>query len=381
MAWNFLQVVEHGAHSDQLYPVPEGRGVGVELTPEDTSVVVHPIVGLKVIRQSENGPWLPTLNVLRTKGKVLISDRRVAVTFEKFVPKDLSSFRPIDLVQPDGTHAKRPKRMLVGHVLLGQVRRVGVRNANLGKGVKDAPNDGHGSLILAAVDGTDSFEGRASFSDDMVAIEIIVAAGVDPVAVANDVLARVVNSRRQSPLFDIDQPTRGAYADMVRDGFSPPPGEVETHEFVPSTPVRPDRQVVIAHHLTPPTDTSPVPTMQPTPSVPMPSVPMTSLPAPTLAQPTLPAPNEPSPTQPSPTQPTPAPSDVPVASPGDRDVMAPPPAAPALPDPLVPAPPPPGSSAEWRPDPFSRFELRYWDGFGWTEHVHGNGRQTTDPPR
>lgn len=36
------------------------------------------------------------------------------------------------------------------------------------------------------------------------------------------------------------------------------------------------------------------------------------------------------------------------------------------------------SSAEWHPDPFGRYELRYWDGSAWTEHVSTQGRQATD---
>lgn len=35
--------------------------------------------------------------------------------------------------------------------------------------------------------------------------------------------------------------------------------------------------------------------------------------------------------------------------------------------------------ANWYPDPTGRFEVRYWDGAQWTEHVHANGIQTTDP--
>ncbi|MEJ7724290.1 MAG: DUF2510 domain-containing protein, partial [Ilumatobacteraceae bacterium] len=37
---------------------------------------------------------------------------------------------------------------------------------------------------------------------------------------------------------------------------------------------------------------------------------------------------------------------------------------------------PPG----WYADPSSRFELRYWDGSAWTEHVSRSGQQYTDPP-
>lgn len=34
----------------------------------------------------------------------------------------------------------------------------------------------------------------------------------------------------------------------------------------------------------------------------------------------------------------------------------------------------------WYHDPSGRFELRYWDGSGWTEHVARGGQQFTDPP-
>ena len=36
--------------------------------------------------------------------------------------------------------------------------------------------------------------------------------------------------------------------------------------------------------------------------------------------------------------------------------------------------------AAWYPDPSGRFELRYWNGSAWTEHVSRNGQQFTDPP-
>ena len=36
--------------------------------------------------------------------------------------------------------------------------------------------------------------------------------------------------------------------------------------------------------------------------------------------------------------------------------------------------------AGWYSDPSSRFELRYWDGNQWTEHVSHAGQQYTDPP-
>jgi len=39
-----------------------------------------------------------------------------------------------------------------------------------------------------------------------------------------------------------------------------------------------------------------------------------------------------------------------------------------------------GAPAAWYPDPSKRFELRYWDGAEWTEHVARGGQQFTDQP-
>lgn len=40
----------------------------------------------------------------------------------------------------------------------------------------------------------------------------------------------------------------------------------------------------------------------------------------------------------------------------------------------------PAVPAAWYADPSSRFELRYWNGSEWTEHVARSGQQFTDPP-
>jgi Protein of unknown function (DUF2510) len=40
----------------------------------------------------------------------------------------------------------------------------------------------------------------------------------------------------------------------------------------------------------------------------------------------------------------------------------------------------PATPAGWYPDPSGRFEMRYWDGATWTEHVARGGQQFTDPP-
>jgi hypothetical protein len=65
---------------------------------------------------------------------------------------------------------------------------------------------------------------------------------------------------------------------------------------------------------------------------------------------------------------------------------APPPPTPAAqPEPTpvaaaVAAPATPAVPANWYADPSGRFELRYWDGNAWTEHVSRAGQQYTDPP-
>ncbi|HEX6659403.1 MAG TPA: DUF2510 domain-containing protein, partial [Ilumatobacter sp.] len=40
----------------------------------------------------------------------------------------------------------------------------------------------------------------------------------------------------------------------------------------------------------------------------------------------------------------------------------------------------PAVPAGWYADPALRYELRYWDGSAWTEHVSRAGQQYTDPP-
>jgi len=46
----------------------------------------------------------------------------------------------------------------------------------------------------------------------------------------------------------------------------------------------------------------------------------------------------------------------------------------------VPQPAPQGTApAGWMPDPRGRFELRYWDGRQWTDHVSTQGQQSVDP--
>ncbi|MCX6520663.1 MAG: DUF2510 domain-containing protein [Actinobacteria bacterium] len=59
-------------------------------------------------------------------------------------------------------------------------------------------------------------------------------------------------------------------------------------------------------------------------------------------------------------------------TPAATTAYTPAPAAAAAATPAVPA--------GWYADPAGRFELRYWDGGTWTEHVSRAGQQYTDPP-
>jgi len=65
-------------------------------------------------------------------------------------------------------------------------------------------------------------------------------------------------------------------------------------------------------------------------------------------------------------EPTPVPEREPVAA-----------AAPAAPAAAASVPTTP---AGWYPDPSGRYEMRYWDGDKWTEHVSRQGQTYTDPP-
>ncbi|MFM9082774.1 MAG: DUF2510 domain-containing protein, partial [Actinomycetota bacterium] len=41
----------------------------------------------------------------------------------------------------------------------------------------------------------------------------------------------------------------------------------------------------------------------------------------------------------------------------------------------------PNVPANWYKDPSGRFEMRYWNGTQWTEHVATAGKQSIDPPK
>ena len=41
----------------------------------------------------------------------------------------------------------------------------------------------------------------------------------------------------------------------------------------------------------------------------------------------------------------------------------------------------PSVPANWYKDPSGRFEMRYWNGSQWTEHVATAGKQSIDPPK
>lgn len=75
-------------------------------------------------------------------------------------------------------------------------------------------------------------------------------------------------------------------------------------------------------------------------------------------------------------EPSPEPAPEPVAAAAVAEqTFEPQPAAVSAPAPVTPTVP-----AGWYADPAGRYELRYWDGSQWTEHVARGGAQYTDPP-
>ena len=92
-------------------------------------------------------------------------------------------------------------------------------------------------------------------------------------------------------------------------------------------------------------------------------------------------------------EPAPVYAPAPVAAEPAGWAVAPEPAAPApmveaapaavytpAPAPVAAAAPAAAVPAGWYADPAGRFELRYWDGGTWSEHVSRAGQQFTDPP-
>ncbi|MGZ4700711.1 MAG: DUF2510 domain-containing protein [Ilumatobacteraceae bacterium] len=79
---------------------------------------------------------------------------------------------------------------------------------------------------------------------------------------------------------------------------------------------------------------------------------------------------------PEPASPTPEPAASAEPTPTPAPAATPAAAAPAAAAPT----PTPARPAGWYADPAGRFELRYWDGGTWTEHVSRAGQQFTDPP-
>ncbi|MGD9997231.1 MAG: DUF2510 domain-containing protein [Ilumatobacteraceae bacterium] len=82
---------------------------------------------------------------------------------------------------------------------------------------------------------------------------------------------------------------------------------------------------------------------------------------------------------PEPASPSPA-SSAPAAEPATTSYSPSPAATTYSPAPAAAPAATPSVPAGWYADPAGRFELRYWDGSTWTEHVSRAGQQYTDPP-
>jgi hypothetical protein len=75
----------------------------------------------------------------------------------------------------------------------------------------------------------------------------------------------------------------------------------------------------------------------------------------------------------------PSPDNAPIDAAPAAEAAAPAAAAAAA-QPQAPPATVPSTPSGWYPDPSGRYEMRYWDGEKWTEHVSRQGQTFTDPP-
>lgn len=207
----------------------------------------------------------------------------------------------------------------------------------------------------------------------MQEFESISASSYDPSALATKLTAKAADGWSVVAIV----PTGGdvtAFVSRETTGADESAKPTETSEPAMATTEEEASSLVVPAEAEPATEPEPEPKPEPeavsepsgwaiAPEPATPSTPSTPSPEPTETQPAVTvqpgASYQPAPTpsyEPAPAAASPAPAATPEPA-----------AAPAVP-------------AGWYADPAGRFELRYWDGSTWTEHVSRSGQQFTDPP-
>jgi hypothetical protein len=216
----------------------------------------------------------------------------------------------------------------------------------------------------------------------MQEFESISASSYDPSALATKLTAKAADGWSVVAIV----PTGGdvtAFVTREKSGDGESPMTTETSEPATEEPEEASSLVVPAP-AEPAADSNPEPTPDTQPDAvsepsgwaiaPEPPTPSTPTPEPASSQPALTV-------QPGASyQPAATPSYEPAATPTPEAATPTPSATTPAPAAATPAPTAPAVPAGWYADPAGRFELRYWDGSTWTEHVSRSGQQFTDPP-
>ncbi len=346
MTWNFITVAEHGADSDGMYPIPTGKGVGIEQVPGDGNPVTFDVFELTISRRVGDA-WEQVYLSRGNPGQLIFTDKRVVITFKK-VPKSRSMFVPIAAVQAVAGIAKHRGESLVGHLMHSELQAVAARNFCSGL------TDNLPALRLVTTDATTKPTTR-------LLIEIVFTGRTKASRIGDDLVRRAIAYRLADPAFD-DEPERVEWPALSNERFAPARKAFQLKSFGSHRVVQKNEYRARCMSGT---DFErgagrAAPTGQPVgaPIVPQPR-PVVQVAMPSVAEPALAAPIA-------------APAAISQSAP-EAQVMAPL----VLPAPVAATPSAPPTTApnpeRWLPDPLARHELRFWDGRRWTQHVSDAG--------
>jgi hypothetical protein len=210
VAWSFLAIVEHGAETKGLFPVPTGTGVGIQQLPGDTNPITYKLYSVSVHRSVDNAWERVQLCGLAT---LVISDLRVAVVCQT-VPQTGSSAAG----QADASHNGHAGRSRVGHVLLNQIKAVGARDFAAGIN-KKLP-----SLRFLLSD-------RTTGIARPILVQVIFTGKPKASAIGDDIVRRIVERRIASPAFAPMSSSFDGWRELSRRPFAPARGEFEVKTF------------------------------------------------------------------------------------------------------------------------------------------------------